>query len=46
VISIDHRTVGKGDVGPITSKITRTYFDAVHGKAPQYRSWVLPVYKR
>jgi branched-chain amino acid aminotransferase len=46
VTSIDHRTVGKGEVGAITAKITRIYFDAVHGKVPQYRSWVLPVYKQ
>src|SRR3989449_6338364 len=46
VTSIDHRTIGKGQVGAITAKIARTYFDAVHGRAPEYRSWVLPVYKR
>jgi len=31
---------------PITAKVSETYFDAVRGKAPQYRSWVQPVYKR
>ena len=46
VTSIDHRTIGKGEVGAITAKVARTYFDAVHGRAPEYRSWVLPVYKR
>src|SRR3989475_6645235 len=46
VTSIDHRAVGKGEVGAITAKIARIYFNAVHGKAPEYRSWVLPVYKR
>jgi branched-chain amino acid aminotransferase len=46
VTSIDHRTIGKGERGPITSKISATYFEAVRGKSTQYRSWVLPVYKR
>ena len=46
VTSIDHRAIGKGEVGAITAKIARIYFEAVHGKAPQYKSWVLPVYKR
>ena len=46
VTSIDHRAIGKGERGPITAKVTATYFDAVRGKAPQYRSWVQPVYKR
>lgn len=46
VTSIDHRTIGKGEVGPITKKISDIYFDAVRGKAPAYRGWVTPVYKR
>ena len=46
VTSIDHRPIGKGEPGPIATKISRTYFDAVRGKVPQYRSWVTPVYKR
>jgi branched-chain amino acid aminotransferase len=46
VTSIDHRQIGKGEPGPITARISRTYFDAVRGKSPQYRAWVTPVYKR
>lgn len=46
VTSIDHRTIGKGEPGPITTKVSRVYFDAVRGKAPRYRAWVTPVYKR
>jgi branched-chain amino acid aminotransferase len=46
VTSIDHRTIGKGEPGPITKKISDVYFDAVRGKSPAYRSWVTPVYKR
>jgi len=46
VTSIDRRAVGKGEPGPITTKISHIYFDAVRGKMPQYRSWLTPVYKR
>jgi len=46
VTSIDHRAIGKGERGPITAKVSETYFDAVRGKAPQYRAWIQPVYKR
>ena len=46
VTSIDHRAIGKGERGPLTAKVSEIYFDAVHGKAAKYRSWVTPVYKR
>ena len=45
VTSIDHRAIGKGERGPITTKVSEIYFDAVRGKAAKYRSWVTPVYK-
>jgi branched-chain amino acid aminotransferase len=44
VTMIDHRTVGDGDVGPITSRITQLYFDAVRGRLPAYGDWVTPIY--
>jgi branched-chain amino acid aminotransferase len=46
VTSIDHRTIGKGEVGAITKRISAVYFDAVRGKSAKYRSWVTPVFKR
>jgi branched-chain amino acid aminotransferase len=46
VTSIDHRKIGKGERGAVTARIAQVYFDAVRGKAQQYRAWVLPVYKR
>ena len=30
--------------GPVTSRLSRTYFDAVRGKLDTYRSWLTPVY--
>lgn len=37
---IDGRTIGDGKPGPITQRIQRTFYDAVHGRLPQYRSWL------
>jgi branched-chain amino acid aminotransferase len=37
---VDGRVYGSGKPGPITSRIQQTFFDAVHGRLPQYRSWL------
>ena len=44
VTSVDHRSVGSGEAGPITSQLTQLYFDAVRGRLPAYSSWLTPVY--
>jgi branched-chain amino acid aminotransferase len=44
VTSIDHRPIGTGEVGPVASRITATYFDVVRGRTPAYAHWVTPVY--
>ncbi len=45
VISVDHRPVGDGRVGPIVSRIQKLYFDVVRGKYVEYRDqWCTPVY--
>jgi branched-chain amino acid aminotransferase len=44
VVEIDHRSVGTGEVGPITRKLATLYFDVVRGKLPAYSDWVTPVY--
>lgn len=44
VTSVDHRPVGDGRVGPLTTKLSQIYFDAVHGKGARYREWLTPVY--
>ena len=46
VTSIDHRPVGDGRIGPIATRLSRIYFDAVRGKVPRYRDWLTPVYSR
>ena len=43
VVSVDHRSVGEGHVGPISRRISKTYFDAVRGRLPAFRHWVTPV---
>lgn len=44
VVSVDHRPVGKGAVGPATKQLMEVYNQAVRGLHPAYRDWVTPVY--
>jgi branched-chain amino acid aminotransferase len=44
VTRVDHRPVGDGIIGPVTQRLRQLYFDAVRGRLPQYRKWLLPVY--
>jgi branched-chain amino acid aminotransferase len=37
---VDGRAYGNGKPGPITTRIQQTFFDAVHGRLPQYRGWL------
>jgi branched-chain amino acid aminotransferase len=43
VIEVDHRKVGSGSIGPISSLIRERYFDAVRGRLPEYRHWLTPI---
>jgi len=43
--SIDHRTVGNGQMGPITKRLGEFYHRVVTAKEPRYRDWITPVYK-
>jgi len=42
-IELDHRPIGGGQVGPITRAIKDRYFDAVHGRVPEYMHWLTPI---
>lgn len=45
VVSVDHRPIGTGEVGPIAKQLQGLYFDIVRGKRPEYREeWCTPVY--
>jgi branched-chain amino acid aminotransferase len=37
---VDGRIIGDGTPGPITRQLQATFFDAVHGRLPQYNSWL------
>jgi branched-chain amino acid aminotransferase len=41
--ALDGRVVGDGTPGPITRRLQEVFFDAVHGRLPQYRAWLSPV---
>jgi branched-chain amino acid aminotransferase len=43
VTEIDHRPIGSGAVGPITSLVRDRYFDAVRGRLPQYAHWLTEI---
>lgn len=44
VIEVDHRAIGTGKIGELTTRIQSRYFDAVRGKVPAYRHWLTPIY--
>ncbi|MBX2867257.1 MAG: branched-chain amino acid transaminase [Acidiferrobacterales bacterium] len=37
---VDNRTIGSGTRGPITERIQSRFFDAVHGRVPEYEEWL------
>ena len=37
---LDNRQIGTGGRGPITEKIQSRFFDAVHGRIPEYEAWL------
>jgi branched-chain amino acid aminotransferase len=44
IISVDHRPVGKGEIGPVTEKLRSLYFEATRGHIPGYLHWLQAVY--
>jgi branched-chain amino acid aminotransferase len=45
VVRVDHRPIGNGKVGPISSALQQLYFDIVRGRVPEYREqWCTPVF--
>jgi branched-chain amino acid aminotransferase len=37
---VDDRTIGKGERGPVTEHIQKTFFDVVQGKNEHYKDWL------
>ncbi|MGQ9675316.1 MAG: branched-chain amino acid transaminase [Chloroflexota bacterium] len=46
VLEIDRRTIGDGQIGPITAKLQRLFFQVVRGNNPKYLDWCRPVYAK
>lgn len=44
IIEIDRRSVGHGDVGPISAQLVQLYGETVRGRLAAYRQWCTPVY--
>jgi branched-chain amino acid aminotransferase len=44
VTRVDHRPVGDGRMGPITTQIRQMFADAARGRLPKYRHWNVGVY--
>jgi branched-chain amino acid aminotransferase len=44
ITRVDHRLIGTGRIGPLTSLLRERYFDVVRGNDPAYRTWCRPVY--
>ena len=40
VTMVDHRRVGTGVIGPVTSELRRLYTEATRGRIPQYANWI------
>jgi len=45
ITKVDHRPVGTGKMGPVTTKLRELFQDVIRGKNPKYRSWNTPVYE-
>lgn len=44
IASVDHRSIGDGKMGPITTHLRDLYFRVVRGEEPKYMQWLTPVY--
>jgi len=45
ITAVDHRPIGTGKLGDVTSRLRKIYFDVVRGKVAKYRDWCHPVYE-
>ena len=44
VTRVDHRPIGSGKMGPVTTQLRQVFADVVYGRNPKYQHWNLPVY--
>ena len=46
VTEVDSRKIGDGQVGPVSAKLQKLYFDIVFGRNPKYLHWCTPATPR
>jgi branched-chain amino acid aminotransferase len=46
ITKVDHRPIGTGKMGEVTSRLRKLYFDVVRGRVSKYADWCSPVYQR
>lgn len=44
ITRVDHRPIGSGVMGPLTSQLRDLYFRVVYGREKKYMDWCSPVY--
>lgn len=44
VTRVDYRSIGSGQMGPVTSQLRQLFDDVVRGRVPRYRHWNTPVF--
>jgi len=44
ITRVDFRTIGGGQMGPVTSQLRSLFDDVLHHKLAKYSSWLTPVY--
>jgi branched-chain amino acid aminotransferase len=44
ITNVDHRPIGEGTMGEVTTQLRKLYDDCVRGKLPKYKHWNTPVY--
>ncbi len=46
ITKVDHRPIGTGQMGKVTGRLRKVYFDVVRGRVPKYLDLCAPVYQR
>jgi branched-chain amino acid aminotransferase len=45
ITRVDHRPIGDGKIGPVTSGLRDVFFNAVRGRSAPHRGWCRPVFE-
>jgi branched-chain amino acid aminotransferase len=44
ITRVNHRDIGSGEMGPVTSALRELFFRVVRGNEPRYLHWCAPVF--